>query len=59
MYLPKFSLKWHFDQLDAVRGNEGFETATVNQIKEATKNWLRNASDRGGGRAARQRRDAE
>ncbi|OXA46455.1 hypothetical protein Fcan01_18842 [Folsomia candida] len=45
--------------IDAVRGNEGFETATVNQIKEATKNWLRNASDRGGGRAARQRRDAE
>ncbi|OXA52429.1 hypothetical protein Fcan01_12295 [Folsomia candida] len=36
-----------------VRSNRGYENSTEFEIKEAIKNWLRNAGDRCGGREAR------
>ncbi|XP_035700592.1 uncharacterized protein LOC118435800 isoform X1 [Folsomia candida] len=47
--LPKLITK-------SVRSNKGFSQATDFEVKQAIINWLKNAGDRGGGRAARRQR---
>ena len=39
--------------IESVRSTKGGETATNNEIDSFTRNWLKNASDRSGGREKR------
>lgn len=39
-----------------MRANTGFERSTEFEVKQATINWFKNASDRGGGREVRRKR---